>query len=82
MYALLLSLVSLIPYYLNRSFSSTALRSYVLREVYLLDVKAACAEAEVKLRRGGWDRQSSPITDSQTYFSLFTRPSHLLMPYW
>jgi hypothetical protein len=82
MYALLLSLVSLIPSYLSRSFSSTALRSHVLREAYLLDVKAACAEAEVKLRRGGWDRQSSPITDSQTYFSLFTRPSHLLMPYW
>jgi hypothetical protein len=53
MYALLLSLVSLIPYYLSRSFASPALCSYVLREVYLLDVKTPCAEAEVKLRRDG-----------------------------
>jgi hypothetical protein len=53
MYALLLSLVSLIPYYLSRSFSSPALYSDVLRKVYLLDVKTPCEGAEVKLRRDG-----------------------------
>jgi hypothetical protein len=44
-------------------------------------LKALCEKAEMKLSRCGRGRHSFPIADSQTYFSLFTRPSHLLVPY-
>jgi hypothetical protein len=35
------------------------------REAYLTDVKVTCAEAELKLRKLGMDRQNSPKADSQ-----------------